>query len=196
MSGSIILIAVGLVILFWGVGAYKRLVRLQNKVRNAFSKLDGQLKRRYDLVPNLVETARGYMKHERETLEAVIAVRNEAVAANSKAAADPADAGAMRQMATAEEMLSATLGKMLVLSESYPELKANENMMQLVEELTAAESRIAFARQTYNDGVTQYNTSRAQFPGSIIAVTFAFKPAELLQSTEPREERKPVNVSF
>lgn len=196
MTGLIILLAVVLVVLFWGVGAYNRLVSLQNQVKNAFSQIDVQLKRRYDLIPNLVETAKGYMKHERETLEAVIAARNQAVTANSKAAADPTDTGAMRQMAAAEGLLSSTLGKMFALSESYPELKANENMMQLTEELTSTENRIAFARQAYNDGVMQYNTSREQFPGSIIAGMFAFKPAELLQSTESPEERKPVKVSF
>ena len=196
MTGLIILTAVVLVVVFWGVGAYNRLVSLQNQVKNAFSQIDVQLKRRYDLIPNLVETAKGYMKHERETLEAVIAARNQAVNANAKAAADPADTAAMRQMASAEGMLTATLGKMFALSESYPELKANENMMQLTEELTSTENRIAFARQAYNDGVMQYNTSREQFPGSIIAGVFAFKPAELLQSTESPEERKPVKVSF
>jgi LemA protein len=196
MTGLIILLAVVLVLLFWGVGAYNRLVSLQNQVKNAFSQIDVQLKRRYDLIPNLVETAKGYMKHERETLEAVIAARNQAVTANSKAAADPTDTGAMRQMATAEGQLSSMLGKMFALSESYPELKANENMMQLTEELTSTENRIAFARQAYNDGAMQYNTSREQFPGSIIAGMFAFKQAELLQSTESPEERKPVKVSF
>lgn len=196
MTGLLVLIVVVLVILFWGVGAYNRLVSLQNQVKNAFSQIDVQLKRRYDLIPNLVETAKGYMKHERETLEAVIAARNQAVNANAKAANDPSDTGAMRQMASAEGMLSATLGKMFALSESYPELKANENMMQLTEELTSTENRIAFARQAYNDGVMQYNTSREQFPGSIIAGTFAFKAAEPLQSTESPEERKPVKVVF
>jgi len=196
MTGLIVVIVVVLVVLFWGVGAYNRLVSLQNQVKNAFSQIDVQLKRRYDLIPNLVETAKGYMKHERETLEAVIAARNQAVNANAKAAADPSDTGAVRQMASAEGMLSATLGKMFALSESYPELKANENMMQLTEELTSTENRIAFARQAYNDGVMQYNTSREQFPGSIIAGMFAFKAAELLQSTESPEERKPVKVAF
>ncbi|HYD61341.1 MAG TPA: LemA family protein [Noviherbaspirillum sp.] len=194
MTGLIILLAIILVTLFWGVGAYNRLVSLQNQVKNAFSQIDVQLKRRYDLIPNLVETAKGYMKHERETLEAVIAARNQAVSANAKAA--PSDTGAMREMAAAEGLLSSSLGKMFALSESYPELKANENMMQLTEELTSTENRIAFARQAYNDGVMQYNTSREQFPGSIIAGMFAFKPVELLQSTESPEERKPVKVSF
>jgi len=196
MTGTIILLALALLIVFWAVGAYNRLVSLQNQVKNAFSQIDVQLKRRYDLIPNLVETARGYMKHERETLEAVIAARNQAVNANAKASADPTDGSAVRQMAAAEGLLATSLGKMFALSESYPELKANENMMQLTEELTSTENRIAFARQAYNDGVMLYNTSREQFPGSIIAGMFAFKPAELLQSTESPEERKPVKVSF
>jgi LemA protein len=196
MIGLIVVLVIVLVIVFWAVGAYNRLVSLQNRVRNAFAQIDVQLKRRYDLIPNLVETAKGYMKHERETLEAVIAARNQAVNANAKAAADPADAAAMQTMAAAEGMLSSSLGKMFALSESYPDLKANQNMMQLTEELTSTENRIAFARQAYNDGVMQYNTSREQFPGSIIAGMFAFKPAELLQATEAPEERKAVKVAF
>jgi LemA protein len=196
MIGLIILLVVVLVIVFWAVGAYNRLVSLQNQFKNAFAQIDVQLKRRYDLIPNLVETAKGYMKHEREALEAVIAARNQAVNANAKASADPTDPNAMQQMAAAEGMLSSTLGRMFALSEAYPDLKANQNMMQLTEELTSTENRIAFARQAYNDGVMQYNTSREQFPGSIIAGMFAFKPAELLQSTEAPEERKPVKVSF
>jgi LemA protein len=196
MIGLIILLVVVLVIVFWAVGAYNRLVSLQNQFKNAFAQIDVQLKRRYDLIPNLVETAKGYMKHEREALEAVIAARNQAVNANAKASADPTDPNAIQQMAAAEGMLSSTLGRMFALSEAYPDLKANQNMMQLTEELTSTENRIAFARQAYNDGVMQYNTSREQFPGSIIAGMFAFKPAELLQSTEAPEERKPVKVSF
>jgi len=196
MIGLIVLLVIVLVIVFWAVGAYNRLVSLQNRARNAFAQIDVQVKRRYDLIPNLVETAKGYMKHERETLEAVIAARNQAVNANAKAAADPADAVAMQTMAVAEGRLSSSLGKMFALSESYPDLKANQNMMQLTEELTGTENRIAFARQAYNDGVMQYNTSREQFPGSIIAGMFAFKPAELLQATEAPEERKAVKVTF
>lgn len=196
MIGLVILLALALVIVFWGVGAYNRLVSLQNQTKNAFAQIDVQLKRRYDLIPNLVETARGYMKHEREALEAVIAARNQAVTANAKAAGDPGDARALQQMAAAEGMLTSTLGRMFALSEAYPDLKANQNMMQLTEELTSTENRIAFARQAYNDGVMQYNTSREQFPSSIIAGMFAFRPAELLQSTEAPEERKPVRVSF
>lgn len=196
MAGLIILSTGALVIVFWAVGAYNRLVSLQNQVKNAFSQIDVQLKRRYDLVPNLVETAKGYMKHERETLEAVIAARNRAVDANEKASANPADANAVLGMAAAEGMLAASLGKMFALSEAYPDLKANHNMMQLTEELTSTENRIAFARQAYNDGAMQYNTAREQFPGSIIAGIFAFKPMELLQSTETPDERQPVKVSF
>lgn len=196
MVGLIILLAIVLVVVFWAVGAYNRLVSLQNQYKNSFAQIDVQLKRRYDLIPNLVETAKGYMKHEREALEAVIAARNQAVTANAKAAGDPSDAQAMQQMAAAEGLLTSSLGKMFALSEAYPDLKANQNMMQLTEELTSTENRIAFARQAYNDGVMQYNTSREQFPGSIIAGMFAFRPAELLQSTEAPEERKPVKVSF
>jgi LemA protein len=196
MTGFIIVVAVALLVLFWAVGAYNRLVSLRNQFKNAFSQIDVQLKRRYDLIPNLVETARGYMKHERETLEAVIAARNQAVSANAKAAIDPANASAVQQMAAAEGALTSSLGRMFALSEAYPDLKANQNMMQLTEELTSTENRIAFARQAYNDGVMQYNNAREQFPGSIIAGMFAFTPGELLQSTEAPEERKPVKVTF
>jgi LemA protein len=196
MVGSIILVAIVLLLLFWGVGAYNRLVSLRNQFKNAFAQIDVQLKRRYDLIPNLVETAKGYMKHEREALEAVIAARNQAVTANAKAAGNPADAGAMQQMAAAESVLTSSLGRMFALSEAYPELKANENMLQLSEELTSTENRIAFARQAYNDGVMDYNTSLEQFPVSIIAGMFAFKSAELLQSTESPDERKTVKVAF
>lgn len=196
MTGLIIVAVIALLILFWAVGAYNRLVSLRNQFRNAFAQIDVQLKRRYDLIPNLVETAKGYMKHERETLEAVITARNQAVTANAQAASNPTDARAMQQMAAAEGALSASLGRMFALSEAYPDLKANENMIQLTEELTSTENRIAFARQAYNDGVMQYNISREQFPGSIIAGMFAFPPAELLQSTDSPEERKPVKVAF
>jgi LemA protein len=196
MVGIIILAAIVLLLLFWGVGAYNRLVSLRNQLKNAFAQIDVQLKRRYDLIPNLVETAKGYMKHEREALEAVIAARNQAVTANAKAAGNPADAGAMQQMAAAEGVLTSSLGRMFALSEAYPDLKANQNMLQLSEELTSTENRIAFARQAYNDGVMDYNTSLEQFPVSIIAGVFAFKSAELLQSTESPDERKAVKVAF
>jgi LemA protein len=196
MTALIVLLAIALLIAFWAAGAYNRMVSLRNQFKNAFSQIDVQLKRRHELIPNLVETAKAYMKHERETLEAVIAARNQAVSANAKAAVNPADPAALQRMTATEGMLSATLGKMFALSEAYPDLKANQNMMQLTEELTSTENRIAFSRQAYNDGVMQYNTSLEQFPGSIIANMFAFKPAELLQATESPEERKAVKVSF
>jgi LemA protein len=196
MIALIVLLAVVLLLVFWAVGAYNRLVSLRNRFKNGFMQIDVQLKRRYDLIPNLVETAKGYMKHERETLEAVIAARSGAVSANAKAATDPTDAAAMRQMAAAEGALSQTLGRMFALSESYPDLKANQNMMQLTEELTSTENRIAFARQAYNDSVMEYNNASEQFPGSVIAGMFGFRSAELLQSTEAPEERKAVKVSF
>lgn len=196
MITTIVLLAIGLLIVFWAVGAYNRLVSLRNQIKNAFAQIDVQLKRRYDLIPNLVETAKAYMKHERETLEAVISARNQAVTANAKASVDPGNAAAMQQMAAAEGMLSNTLGKLFALSEAYPDLKANQNMMQLTEELTSTENRIAFSRQAYNDGVMQYNTSIEQFPVSTIANMFAFKQAELLQATEAPEERKAIKVSF
>lgn len=196
MTALIVLLVLALVLVFWAVGAYNRLVGLRNRFKNAFMQIDVQLKRRYDLIPNLVETAKGYMKHERETLEAVIAARNSAVTANAKAATDPTDAAAVHQMAAAEGALNQSLGRLFALSEAYPDLKANQNMMQLSEELTSTENRIAFARQAYNDNVMEYNNMVEQFPGSVIAGMFAFRPAELLQSTEAPEERKAVKVSF
>ncbi|MFZ6847955.1 LemA family protein [Undibacterium sp. RuRC25W] len=192
----IIVLAVVVLIGFWVVGAYNRLVSLRNRFKNSFAQIDVQLKRRYDLIPNLVEVAKGYMKHERETLEAVIAARNQAVSASSKAGLDPADAASVQQLSAAEGTLTASLGKMFALSESYPDLKANENMIQLTEELTSTENKIAFARQAYNDSVMQYNTSIEQFPGSLIANNFGFKAAELLQATESEQERKAVKVAF
>ncbi|MGB6055812.1 MAG: LemA family protein [Burkholderiaceae bacterium] len=196
MVTLIVLVALALLAVFWAVGAYNRFVTLRNRFKNAFAQIDVQLKRRYDLIPNLVETARGYIKHERETLEAVIAARTQAVSANARAAGNPADAAAVQQMAAAEGALSASLGRLFALSEAYPDLKANQNMMQLTEELTSTENRIAFARQAYNDGVTEYNTALQMFPASVIAGMFAFTPGQLLEATESPEERQPVKVSF
>ncbi len=196
MVALIILVVIILVLVFWAVGAYNRLVSLRNRFKNAFAQIDVQLKRRYDLIPNLVETAKGYMKHERETLEAVIAARNQAVTSSAKAAGDPADAAAVQQLSAAEGALTASLGRMFALSEAYPDLKANQNMMQLTEELTSTENKIAFSRQAYNDSVMQYNTSIEQFPGSVIAGISGFRAGELLQATESAEERKAVKVSF
>ncbi|HTD07090.1 LemA family protein [Undibacterium sp.] len=196
MAALVIVLVIILVFVFWAVGAYNRLVSLRNRFKNSFAQIDVQLKRRYDLIPNLVETAKGYMKHERETLEAVIAARNQAVTANAKAVGDPSNAAAVQQLSAAEGALTASLGKMFALSEAYPDLKANQNMMQLTEELTGTENKIAFSRQAYNDSVMQYNTSIEQFPGSVIANMFAFRAGELLQATESAEERKAVKVSF
>ena len=192
------LIFFGLIALvaFWAIGAYNRLIGLRNRFKNAFAQIDVQLKRRYDLIPNLVETAKAYMKHERETLEAVIKARNSAVTANQAAAADPANAGAIQGLVAAEGALSGALGKLFALAEAYPDLKANQNMMQLTEELTGTENKIAFARQGFNDAVMTFNTAVEQFPSNLIAGAFSFKPAELLAATEAPEEKKAVKVQF
>jgi LemA protein len=189
--GGIILVLVVIV-----VGIYNGLVTARNRYKNAYSQIDVQLKRRYDLIPNLVETAKGYMKHERETLEAVIAARNSAVSANQQASGNPGDPTAMKALAGAEAALTGTLGRLFALAESYPDLKANENMIQLQEELTSTENRVAFSRQAFNDAVTDFNTRCEKFPANLISGSFGFHPAELLESTESPEERKPVKVSF
>jgi len=183
-------------ILFFIVSIYNKLVALRNRFKNAFAQIDVQLKRRYDLIPNLVETAKAYMAHEKQTLEAVIAARSSAQSATRKAAVNPADPQAMQQMIAAEAGLSGALGRLFALSEAYPDLKANQNMMQLTEELTSTENKIAFARQAYNDSVMTYNTAIEVFPDSIIANTASFQPGTLLESTESPEERKAVKVSF
>lgn len=182
-------------VLFVGVGIYNSLVSKRNRYKNAFSQIDVQLKRRYDLIPNLVETAKAYLKHERETLEAVIAARNAAFTAASRAAVSPGDLQAMKGLASAETQLTATMGKFMAVMESYPDLKANTNMIKLAEELTSTENRVAFARQAYNDSVTDYNTSREQFPAVIFSGSLGFGPATLLE-VESSEEKKPVRVSF
>jgi LemA protein len=194
--GWIITLVVTAAIVFWVVGAYNRLVSLRNRFKNAFAQIDVQLKRRYDLIPNLVETAKAYMKHERETLENVIRARNSAVSANTAAAADPGSAQAIQGLVVAEGALSGALSKLFALAEAYPDLKANQNMMQLTEELTGTENKISFARQAFNDSVMSYNTAVQQFPTNVIAGAFTFTPAELLQSTESDEERQAVRVQF
>ena len=161
-------------VLMWIMGAYNRLVALRNRFKNAYAQIDVQLKRRYDLIPNLVETAKGYIKHERGTLEAVIAARNAASAANVRAAQSPGDAAAMKELSGAETALTGTLGRLFALAEAYPDLKANTTMMGLMEELTSTENKVAFARQAYNDSVMAYNTQRETFPTNMIAGTFNF----------------------
>ncbi|MBM4142628.1 MAG: LemA family protein [Lentisphaerae bacterium] len=177
------------------VGIYNRLVTLRNRYKNAFAQIDVQLKRRYDLIPNLVDTAKGYIRHERETLEAVIQARNVASDANRKAAANPADASAMQGLLGAESALTGALGRLLVTVERYPDLKANQTMAQLMEELTSTENKIAFARQAYNDAVTFYNTARETFPNVLIANPFGFQPAVLFE-VKVEAEREAPKVSF
>jgi len=177
------------------MGAYNALVTLRNRFKNAFAQIDVQLKRRYDLIPNLVETAKGYLKHERGTLEAVIAARNAASSASTRAAANPGDPAAMRELAGAEANLGGALGRLFALSEAYPDLKANTTMLSLMEELTSTENKVAFARQAYNDSVQAYNTKREVFPSNLIANTFNFGPAELFAIDKPEEKEAP-KVSF
>ena len=191
----LVLAGIALLAGFWFMGAYNGLVTLRNRFKNAFAQIDVQLKRRYDLIPNLVETAKGYMKHERETLEAVIAARNTAYAASKTAAANPADATAMKGLLNAESGLGGVLSRMMVVSEQYPDLKANQNMMQLTEELTSTENKISFARQAYNDAVTSYNTTRESFPTNTIAGMFNFGEAQLFQ-VENAAEREAPKVKF
>ncbi len=178
----IVFLAVVVLVLLFGVGIYNRLVALRNRLENAFSQIEVQLKRRYDLIPNLVETVKGYMKHERETLEAVIQARNQAVGGLQQAAENPGNPAAMQALASAEAGLSGVLGRLFALSEAYPDLKANQNMAQLTEELTSTENKVSFSRQAYNDAVTQYNIYRQSFPNNIFAGMFGYnEDAELLE---------------
>jgi len=195
MAGWILLIIV-VAVVFWAVAIYNGLVALRNRFKNAFAQIDVQLKRRYDLIPNLVETAKGYIKHERETLEAVTRARNVAQTAAAAASAAPGDPAAMQALGAAEGQLTGVLGRLLAVSESYPDLKANQNMMALQEELSSTENKVAFARQAFNDSVMEYNTRRESFPANIFAGMFNFGPAELLQATESAEERKAPQVKF
>jgi LemA protein len=196
-STIILLVLVGVVVLLaaWLAGLYNGLVRLRNRYENAFAQIDVQLKRRYDLIPNLVETAKGYLKHERETLEAVIAARNRAVTAEQAAAKSPGDPAAMAELSRAEGVLGGVLGRLFALSEAYPDLKASETMNQLMEELTSTENRVSFARQAYNDAVTAYNTKRETVPTNLIANSFGFKEAQLFEIVEEAQREAP-KVSF
>jgi LemA protein len=195
-TGGWIVLGIVVVVAIWAIMIYNGLVALRNRFKNAFSQIDVQLKRRYDLIPNLVETAKGYIKHERETLEAVIKARNVALTASQAASAKPGDPAAMQQLGQAEGALTGMLGRLFALAEAYPDLKANQNMLALQEELTSTENKVAFARQAFNDSVMEYNTKRESFPDSIVAGPFGFGAAELLQATESAEERKPPKVSF
>lgn len=191
----IVILLVVLIAAAWAASIYNSLVAMRNRFKNAYAQIDVQLKRRYDLIPNLVETAKGYLKHERETLEAVIKARNVACTAAQSAAANPADAAAIRGVASAETGLTGALSRLMVVSEQYPELKANQNMLQVSEELTSTENKIAFARQAYNDGVMSYNTARETFPNVLLAGVFGFTAAEAFKVEDPNERTAP-RVSF
>ncbi|MEO6103528.1 MAG: LemA family protein [Pseudoxanthomonas sp.] len=189
MFSILILLAIVVVIAFWGVGIYNGLVTARNAFKNAFAQIDVQLQRRFDLIPNLVEVAKKYMAHERETLEAVIAARSAAQSGLAAAKANPGDPEAMAQLAAAQGQLNAGLGRLLAISEAYPDLKANQNMMQLTEELTSTENKVAFARQAFNDAVMSYNNKREVFPSSIFAGMFNFTPATLLEIPAEKQEQ-------
>jgi LemA protein len=191
----VVVAVIGLFLFMWAVGIYNNLVTLRNRFKNAFSQIDVQLKRRYDLIPNLVETAKAYLAHERGTLEAVIAARNQAAQMQSRAAADPTDATAMKQFLLAEGALNGSMGRFFGLAEAYPDLKANTTMSQLSEELTTTENKVSFARQAYNDGVMVYNTAREVFPNNIFAGIFNFGPAMPYEIENAAEKAAP-KVSF
>jgi len=199
MTGVIIFLVIilFLIVVLAGIciAIYNNLVTLRNRFKNAYSQIDVQLKRRYDLIPNLVETAKGYMKYEKGTLEAVISARNQASSANARVAANPADAEAVKGLIGAETALSGALGRLFALAEAYPDLKANQTMMQLMEELSTTENKIAFARQAYNDAVMTYNIGREKFPNMILAGAFGFTEAVLFEITAP-QEREAVKVTF
>jgi len=187
----LVLVVVALAVIMYGVGVYNGLVTLRNRFKNAFAQIDVQLKRRYDLIPNLVEVAKGYLKHESETLEAVVAARGAAVSAGQKAAADPSDPAAMKALSGAESQLAGAMSRLMVVVESYPNLKANETMMQLSEEMTSTENKVSFARQAYNDSVMQYNTTREQFPAVLLAGALGFQAAESFEITNVAERDAP-----
>ncbi|MGY1424084.1 LemA family protein [Lysobacter sp. A289] len=197
MFSFLILLALVALFIFWGVGLYNGLVTARNRFKNAFAQIDVQLQRRFELIPNLVETAKGYLKHERETLESVMNARAAAISGLSAANSRPGDPEAMAQLGNSEGMLQGALGRLLAVVEAYPDLKGNQTMMQLTEALTSTENKVAFARQAYNDAVTAYNTRREVFPASLIAGNFGFKPAGLLDIPADQEQmRQAPQVQF
>lgn len=191
-----VLLLAALVVFFWAVGAYNRLVRLRNGIANAFGQIDVQLKRRHDLIPNLVEVARKYLEHESQTLEAVIAARNQARSAEQAASGAPLNPALISTLSGAEQMLGGALGRLMAVVEDYPELKADQNMRELSEELSSTENRIGFARQAYNDQANDYNDAAQQFPTLVVARLFNFQPQSMLESTTSEAERQPVKVQF
>jgi LemA protein len=195
VTSLLVILAIIAAAVFWAISIYNRLINERNRVRNAFAQIDVQLTRRYDLIPNLVEAVKGYMKHERETLEAVINARNAARSSLDAAKADPANADAIKKLGASEGALGAVLGRLFALSEAYPDLKANQNMMQFQEELASTENKVAFARQAFNDSVLSYNNSAENFPNNIIAGMFRFELASFLE-IESEEKREVPDVSF
>jgi LemA protein len=195
VTSFLIFLGIIAAIVFWAIGIYNRLINERNRVRNAFAQIDVQLTRRHDLIPNLVEAVKGYMKHERETLEAVVQARNTAVSSLEAAKADPANAEAIKKLGASEGALGSALGRLFALSEAYPDLKANQNMMQFQEELATTENKVAFSRQAFNDAVLSYNNTAENFPNNIIANTFSFDLASFLE-IEGEEKREAPEVSF
>jgi len=195
-TGGLIFLAVVVALVAFAIAVYNRLVALRNRYKNAYAQIDVQLKRRYDLIPNLVEAAKGYLQHERGTLEAVVAARGAAVSAAQRAAGAPGEPSAMQGLAQAEGALGGALGRLMAVFEAYPDLKANQNILALQEELSSTENKVAFARQAFNDSVMEYNTKRESFPDNILAGMFGFTAAELLQATESAAERQAPKVSF
>jgi len=195
MTTFLVMLGIAAAIFMYGVALYNNLVNQRNRVKNGFAQIDVQLTRRHDLIPNLVEAVKGYMAHERETLQEVIQARNAAVSGLQNAAADPADPGAIKQLGAAEGALNGALGRLFALAEAYPDLKANQNMMQFQEELSTTENKVAFARQAFNDAVMNYNNARENFPGSIVANSFNFQAAAFLEIEAPQKREVP-KVSF